>query len=138
VNSKPCPIPGHKNSTTCCGRGEQPARAGIKQPKWKYIGPGIRQYPDGHIERTPAALKRRKDELLRQSRPCAACDQHFTDYRDVELGHVRSKGSGGWKRDDSDLNISLLHKGANRAQGSLDLDIYLANYWKPEHCGIQT
>ena len=133
-STKPCPIPGHRNSITCCGRAAMSERGPKSAPKWKYVGAGIRQYPDGHIERTPAALKRHKDYLLRNSAKCVACEESFNDYREVELAHKHSKGAGGWKRDDSDANLVLMHKSANRTQGSLNLETYLASYWKPEHC----
>lgn len=135
MNSRPCPIPGHKNSTTCCGRGERPERGKKSEPRWRYVGAGVRQYPDGHIERTPAAKRRRKDELLRKCNACAACGEPFDDYREIELGHIRSTGMNGWKRDDSDKNLCLLlHVGANRAQGSREFTEYMASDWKPSHC----
>ncbi|MCU1305134.1 MAG: hypothetical protein JWQ87_5418 [Candidatus Sulfotelmatobacter sp.] len=54
--------------------------------------------------------------------------------REVELAHLESKGAGAWKRDDSESNLVLMHKSANRAQGSLTFEIYMASYWKPSHC----
>jgi len=135
MNSRPCPIPAHKNSTTCCGRGDRPERGKKSEPRWQYVGPGIRKYPDGHIERTPAAIARRKDQLLRRGEVCAACGEAFTNQWEVELGHRVGKGMNGWKRDDSDQNLSLLlHRGANRSQGSVDFETYMASMWKPEHC----
>lgn len=133
MNSKPCAIPSHRNSTTCCGRGDAPVRGKKSVPKWRTIGAGIRQYPDGHIERTPAALARHKDKLLRRGERCACCGEAFDDYREVELAHIESKGSGGWKRQDADSNLTLMHKSANRIQGSMSLEAYLA-VWKPDHC----
>lgn len=134
LRPKRCAIPSHRGRTDCCGRSERVERGRPSAPKWKYIGPGIRQYPDGHIERTPAALKRFKDSRLEKGDPCYACHEPFDDYRDVETSHVESKGFNGWKRDDSDPNLVLMHKGANRAQGSMPLDVYLKEFWKPEHC----
>lgn len=131
---KPCKIPAHRGRTDCCGRSERPARGPVSQPKWKSAGPGIRLYPDGHIEMTPAALRRRKNWLLQQGAVCEACKEPFDDYREVELGHREPKGMNGWKRNDSGLNTCLLHKSANRDQGSMPLDLYLANKWKPEIC----
>ena len=125
-----CPLHGRRD---CCGRSIVP-RAVNPVPKWRAIGPGVREYPDGRILKMPAALKRRKDYLLKVKTPCAACGEQFDDYREVELAHRESKGMSGWKRNDADTNTTLLHKGANRAQGSLDLDLYLRDYWKPEHC----
>lgn len=132
-----CPIVSHRGSRTCCGRGELPARAAMKMPIWKLVGPGTRQYPDGHIERSPAALAKRKKFLLERGTPCAACHETFDDFREVELAHIESKGSAGWKRNDDLSNLVLMHKSANRAQGSLSLEIYLTQYWKPEHCQPQ-
>lgn len=111
-----------------------PERGKKAAPKWRYVGPGVRQYPDGRIVKTPAALKRRKDYLLKIGTRCAACGEVFDDYREVELAHIECKGNGGFKRNDADSNTTLLHKSANRAQGSLDLETYMASYWKPEHC----
>jgi hypothetical protein len=133
MNRKPCPIPSHRNSTTCCGRGELPERGRKATPRWKYVGPGIRQYPDGHIERTPAAMGRHKDKLLRRGDVCSACGEGFTNQFEVELSHRHPKGFAGWKRDDSDDNLVLLHKRANGIQGSMPLETFLAN-WKPAHC----
>lgn len=126
-----CPI--HR-SKTCCGRQDRLARSAIKKPLWNYIGPGVKLYPDGHIERSQSALKRVKDDLLRRGYKCAACGQAFDDYEQVELAHVRSKGFSGSRRNDATENLVLMHRGSNRAQGSLDLDTYLGDYWKPEHC----
>src|SRR5208282_647737 len=121
-NNQRCPI--HHGSRTCCGRAQETPRAPKKSPKWEGIGPGIRKYPDGRIVKTPAALKRRKDFLLKIGVPCAACGEKFEDYREVELAHRFSKGMGGFKRQDSDDNTVLLHRGANREQGSMDLHDY--------------
>jgi len=85
----------------------------------------VRVFPDGHIERSPAALKRRKDGLLRQKKPCQACGVEFDDYSDVELAHAGGKGMNGWKRDDSDENTFLLHTLTNRDQGSRSWDDYV-------------
>ncbi len=127
-----CPI--HGKRSNCCGRTEV-RKAKPKSQHWKLIGPGTREYGDGRIVKTPSALRRRKDFLLRTNNYCAVCGQPFADYQEAELGHIRSKGAGSWKRDDSDENTILLHVGANRAQGSIPLAIYLALHWKPEHCG---
>jgi hypothetical protein len=127
-----CPI--HRGSKTCCGRAQERPRAERPVPKYRLISLGTKLYPDGHIERTPAALRARKDSLLRQCCPCAACGQLFTEYSQVELAHRLAKGMNGWKRDDSDSNTTLMHFLANRMQCSLDLDVYLKEYWRPEHC----
>ena len=131
-SNQPCPI--HRGSRTCCGRSQEIPRAVAGKPKYRIIGAGVREYPDGHIERAPAALRAVKDHLLHLGETCIACGKPFTDYGDVELAHRKSKGMAGWKRDDSMPNLVLAHKSMNRAQGSLDLDIYLREYWKPEHC----
>jgi|HubBroStandDraft_1064217.scaffolds.fasta_scaffold624231_2 hypothetical protein len=124
---KECRIPG-------CKCGDRPERAKLSAPKWKEIGPGIRQYPDGHIERTPAAMRRFKEHRLSKGDPCFACHEAFTDCREIEVSHVESKGMNGWKRNDADANLVLMHRGANRAQGSMPLDVYLREHWKIEHC----
>ncbi len=128
-----CPL--HRRRD-CCGRSQEIARAVTPKPNWRGIGPGVREYPGGRIVKTPAALKRRKDFLLKKETVCAACEEAFTDYREVDLAHREGAGMSGWKRDDSDANTTLLHHGANIAQGSLDLEIYLRDYWRPEHCGV--
>ena len=79
-------------------------------------------------------MRRRKDKLLRDGVVCAACGEKFNDYRDVELSHKYPKGIGGFKRDDRMENLTLLHARSNREQGSMELTIYLRDYWKPEHC----
>lgn len=134
MKSKRCPIPAHRGRTDCCGRGERPERGRMAAPKWKYVGPGMRQYPDGHIERTPAAMRAHKEKLLGRGDTCVGCHQAFDDYREVELCHRESKGAGGWKRDDSDPNLVLGHKALNRDQGSMPMDVYLREKYKPEIC----
>jgi hypothetical protein len=93
--------------------------------KFREIAPGVRLYPDGHIERSPAALKRRKNTLLREGKTCRACGLEFDDYTGVELAHDQPKGFNGWKRDDSDGNTFLLHTETNRDQGSRSWGDYL-------------
>ena len=131
---KRCPIPEHKGSRICCGRGQTLERAPIMRSKWSYVGPGIRKYPDGRIERTPAALTRHKEKLLRRGDTCVGCDEPFNDYREVELSHRKSKGFNGGKRDDSDANLCLAHKALNRDCGSMDLDLYLRTKYSEEVC----
>lgn len=131
---KRCPIPSHRGRKNCCGRGEVSARGPISQPKWRYVGPGIRKYPDGHVERTPAALRREKDRRLERGDTCVGCHEPFDDCREVELSHWESKGSGGWKRNDADDNLCLAHKALNRDCGSMDLRVYLREKYKPEIC----
>lgn len=117
-----CPI---HYSFTCCGRTPIVEHGLHFAAKYREIQPGVRVYPDGHIERSPAALKRRKDTLLRQGQVCRACQQPFDDYTEVELAHDQSKGFQGWKRNDSDENTFLLHQSTNREQGSLSWDVYV-------------
>lgn len=126
-----CPI--HRRRD-CCGRSEVHRYRESKKPNYKLVAPGVRVYDDGHTERSPAALKLLKDRMLMEGHTCEACDDVFSDYADVELAHRKSKGINGWKRDDSVNNLCLLHVGANRACGSMDLETYLATKWKPEHC----
>lgn len=126
-----CPI--HRRRD-CCGRAEFHRYAQPKKPSYKTVAPGVRLYPDGHVERSPAALKLIKDRWLMDGHTCEACEDVFESYDDVELAHRRSKGMNGWKRDDSANNLCLLHVGANRACGSMDLETYLATKYKPEHC----
>jgi hypothetical protein len=117
-----CPI--HR-SFTCCGRQEGSSLRVLRYtPKFREIQPGVKLFPDGHIERSPAALKRRKDALLREKKPCRACEVEFDDYSDVELAHDQPKGFNGWKRDDSDGNTFLLHTVTNRDQGSRSWEDY--------------
>jgi hypothetical protein len=116
-----CPI--HR-SLTCCGRAAISERSLQFAAKYREISPGMRVYPDGHIERSPAALKRRKDALLRAKQPCRACGLEFDDYSDVELAHDQPKGMNGWKRDDSDENTFLIHSVTNRDQGSRSWEDY--------------
>lgn len=117
-----CPI--HR-SLNCCGRTD-PFPGGMhSSAKFREISPGVRVYPDGHIERSPAALKRRKDSLLRARKPCRACGVEFDDYFDVELAHDQPKGFNGWKRDDADENTFLLHTVTNRDQGSRSWEEYV-------------
>lgn len=116
-----CPI--HR-SLNCCGRDDSNPRVLRSAAKFRMIAPGVKVFPDGHIERSPAALKHRKDSLLRQGKPCRACGVEFDDYSDVELAHDEPKGFNGWKRDDSDGNTFLLHTVTNRDQGSRSWEDY--------------
>lgn len=129
-----CPL--HRRRD-CCGRAEFSRYA---QPKhasrgiWSPIGHGVMRAPDGREKCSPSALRRRKDELIRRDPTCIACGQQFSDYSEIELAHKESKGNGGFKRNDAAENLALMHKGANRAQGSMDLVTYMTTAWKPEHC----
>ncbi len=124
-----CPIHGRKD---CCGRYRQPLRE--RHGAWIRGRDGVLRSSDGRQKKTPAQKRRRKDDLLRAGTPCAACHEQFTDYRDAELAHIRGKGLGGAFRDDSDKNTTLLHYAANRDQGSMELETYLATKWKSEIC----
>ena len=127
-----CPLHG---KVDCCGRSEMVRYAQPKHElKYRMVEPGVREYPDGRQVCSQSALKRRKDRLIMQSPICAACGETFADYGQIELAHRIGKGAGGHKHDSRFSNICLLHALANRMQGSLDLDIYLKEYWKPEHC----
>lgn len=129
----PCPI--HDGSKTCDCHGESksarpdPRKKGI----WELVR-GVWTAPDGRQKKTPAQLRKRKIDLLEMHVYCQACQKGFDDYRQVELAHRSGKGNGGAFRDDSDANTTLLHFGANRAQGSMPLDVYIREKWKPEHC----
>lgn len=114
-----CPVHG---KTTCCGREDFKP----KPKKYETDCRGVRKLPDGRERCSPAILRQRKDTLLKRGDHCAACDQPFDDYREVELAHKVSKGLGGGRRDDSWSNLCLMHKSANREQGSLSLEDYLA------------
>src|SRR4051812_45609385 len=91
-----CPI--HR-SKFCC-RGGVTIESKRKSRHYDMVAPGVRRYTDGREVCSDAELKRRKDYLLKASRFCCACEQRFDDYREVELAHVESKGTGSWKRDD--------------------------------------
>lgn len=130
-----CPI--HRRRD-CCGRSEFVRYAQVKKIThgiWENIGHGRARARDGSgRERlSKAAIKRRKDFLLRCGTLCAACGKKFDDYREVELAHIHGKGLGGAFRDDGDRNTTLMCAKANRIQGGMDLAAYL-KIWKPEHC----
>ena len=139
MNLKPkdgCPL--HNGRRDCCGRSEFVRYAQVKKQGhgiWKPTGAtGILRSDDGREKCSKAVLRWRKDSLLRQGIVCEACHEPFTDYRDVELSHRVGKGLGGSTHNDAYTNLTLLHARANREQGSLDLETYLAKKWKPEHC----
>lgn len=128
-----CPLHGRRD---CCGRAEVSRyRKPVHALKFIMVAPGVKRFPDGREVCSKSALRHRKDKLIKADPVCAACGQTFTDYSDIELAHRKGKGSGGGKHDSRMSNLALLHARANREQGSMDLDIYLANYWKPHHCG---
>ncbi len=54
--------------------------------------------------------------------------------RATERCPIHGQGLGGAFRDDSDKNTTLLHYAANRDQGSMELETYLATKWKSEIC----
>jgi hypothetical protein len=116
-----CPI--HR-SKFCC-RGGVTIESKRKSRHYDMVAPGVRRYTDGREVCSDAELKRRKDYLLKASPFCCACEQRFDDYREVELAHVESKGTGSWKRDDRFSNLRLLHMSTNRDCGSLNLDEYM-------------
>lgn len=114
-----CPIHG---KSTCCGREDFERRP----KKYETDSRGVRKFPDGTERCSPSELRRRKDTLIRRNTPCAACGMEFTDYREIELAHKISKGHGGGKHNDAWDNLTLMHTSANREQGSLSLEAYLA------------
>ena len=130
-----CPL--HRRMD-CCGRtsNSRPLKDRNKHGIWQQIRPGLWRAPDGREKCSVSELRRRKNRLLNENPVCAACGKTFDDYRDVELSHKVSKGLGGSKHDDRIANLSLLHRNANRDQGSMDLDVYLREKWKPEICGL--
>lgn len=122
-----CPLHGRRD---CCGRAEfvryaQPKH--VSERTWVKIAPGIYRVADGRERCSTSVLKRRKDTMLRNNPVCGACGEGFKDYYDVELAHRESKGIGGSRRDDSLKNLYLMHIRGNRAQGSRDLEEYLAD-----------
>lgn len=129
-----CPLPEHNRSRTCCGRGDFVPIKKRHEITRKLIGRGTYQLPDGRIFRNPAAKKRVKDEFLKVGKGCAACDEPFRDYADVELAHIESKGMNGHKADDAIGNLTLMHKWENQEQGSRSLEDYLAD---PKRIGLK-
>ena len=120
-----CPL--HRRRD-CCGRAEFVRYAQVKKQGhgiWQPVSSGLWRAPDGREKASKAVLRRRKDAFLRQGVPCAACGVNFIDYRDVELAHRIQCGAGGFKRDDSVGNLTLLHVSTNRDQGSRNLDEYM-------------
>lgn len=93
--------------------------------QYEMVAPGVKRFPDGREVCSPAALKKRKDALLRQGEPCVFCSQPFSDYREVDLCHIRSKGMNGWRRDDSALNTTLGHHSSNIDCGSRSINEYM-------------
>lgn len=131
-----CPIHGRRD---CCGRSEfnryaQPMHAA--QGIWQPTGArGVSRSADGREKCTKAILRRRKDSMLRRGEPCHACGEKFTDYSDVELSHLESKGIGGGRHNDAQVNLVLLHTVTNREQGSLSWDQYVISLdGKPFPC----
>lgn len=118
-----CPL---LRSTKCSGRTVVNTRLSKRQSRnCMMVAPGVRRYPDGREVCSPAALKKRKDALIRQGEPCVFCDQPFADYREVDLCHRESKGSGGWRRDDSLSNVTLGHRVSNMECGSRSIEEYM-------------
>jgi len=132
--NQPCPL--HRGSKVCCGRSKTDRTKVRKQGHgiWQFVRSGLWRAPDGREKCSTAELRRRKDQILRQGVKCQACGEGFQDYRDVELAHRQAKGLGGAFHDSRLSNLTLLHARANRECGSLDIQDYIANRWKPEHC----
>jgi hypothetical protein len=56
-----CPL--HHGRRDCCGRSEvHRYREPKHELKYRIVAPGVRQYPDGRVICSPAALKRRNEE----------------------------------------------------------------------------
>lgn len=117
-----CPM--HR-SKWCCGRGGNKLASKRNSRHYEMIAPGVKRYEDGREVCSDSALKKRKDQLLKTKPVCEACGQIFSDYRDVDLAHVESKGSGSWKRQDAFSNLRLLHRDTNLACGSRNLIEYM-------------
>lgn len=125
-----CPL--HR-STTCCGRG--PVVRKVHEIKYRQLSDGTKVYPNGREVCPPAVLRKRKDVLIasQETPTCKACGEPFVEYDEIELGHLESKGSGGHKREDRFFNLCLLHKSANREQGSRPFDAWM-KIRKPGPC----
>jgi len=117
-----CPL--HR-SRFCCGRGDIRTETKRQSRKWTMTEPGVRRYEDGREVCSPSALKRRKDNLIRKNPVCYACDRQFSEYGEIELAHIESKGSGSWKRRDNIENLVLLHAVTNWECGSQNLHDYM-------------
>lgn len=129
-----CPIPEHRGSLTCCGRGDFRRIKSSKHKGEVRVGSGVFRLPDGRERRTKAALHRAKKLLLKAGELCAGCQEGFGDFSDVELAHIESCGMNGHKRDDSMKNLTLMHTLENREQGSRSLEDYLAD---PNRIGLR-
>lgn len=119
-----CPLHGRRD---CCGRGGINIQSRRESRKYIIVEPGVKRYPDGRERCNEAALKRRKHELLRTHPVCYACGEQFSDYREVELAHIESKGMNSWKRNDAKENLVLLCAETNADCGSRNLDEYMAS-----------
>ena len=117
-------------SKWCCGRGGNKLASKRKSRHYEMIAPGVKRYADGREVCTDSALKKRKDQLLKTNPVCVACGQQFSDYRDVDLAHIESKGAGSWKRNDSYSNLRLCHHSTNLDCGSRNLDEYISEISK--------
>jgi 5-methylcytosine-specific restriction endonuclease McrA len=129
-----CPLHGRRD---CCGRSGMRRYAQPKHSQkgiWIPVHPGLWRSADGREKCSPRELRKRKDQIIRKNPVCVACGEKFVDYYGIELSHREAKGMGGARRNDAWTNLVLMHAGANRQQGSVDLPIYLAQMWKPEHC----
>ena len=119
-----CPL--HRRRD-CCGRGGVNITSKRQSRQYEMVAPGVRRYPDGREVCSPAALKARKDFLLRIQPMCCFCEQTFSDYREVDLCHVESKGMSGWRKNDSIHNVRLGHRLSNMECGSRNLYDYVAS-----------
>jgi hypothetical protein len=109
----------------CCGRGGVNIVSKRQSRQYEMVAPGVKRYPDGREVLSPAALKARKDAMLRTNPHCVFCGQQFSDYREVDLCHVESKGMNGWRRNDSMRNLDVGHRLSNMECGSRNLYDYI-------------
>lgn len=131
---KRCALHPRDKSCPCQPPAKSPARLRSAKIGWIQVRMGVHRAPDGREKCSKAELARRKDKLLTEHPYCAACGERFRYTWEAELSHKISKGMNGGKEDSRMSNLVLLHKSANREQGSMDLEIYLREKWKPESC----
>lgn len=120
-----CPI--HRRFD-CCGRDADNAPPWRKKrPSSRYKErPGVRVVEDQFHPRgfrlilSPAELRKHKHKLLADpvNHFCCYCKKSLTDFREIELCHIESKGMGSARRDDHPGNLTLGHTVCNRVNGS--------------------
>lgn len=131
---KRCPLHPREKACGCLPAAKSPNRLRQVKIGWLQVRIGVHRAPDGREKCSKAELARRKNKLLQDHPYCAACGKRFNFVWEAELGHIASKGMQGWKEDSRMSNLVLLHKAANWDQGSMDLEAYLREKWKPEIC----